>query len=107
MVASLSPEEVARRLSERPDDLFLLDVREPHERAIALIRPSAHIPMQQVPTRAVEIPKGKEIVVYCHSGMRSMMVAGYLEGEGFPLVANLTGGIDAWSRRVDRSVPRY
>lgn len=107
MVEELAVEEVARRLRTRPDRLLLLDVREPYERDLAVIEPSLHIPMGEVPHRAAEIPRDREIVVYCHSGARSAMVAGYLKSRGFPSVANLAGGIDAWSVRVDPKVLRY
>ncbi|HTW55958.1 MAG TPA: rhodanese-like domain-containing protein [Thermoplasmata archaeon] len=107
MVEELTPREVAARLKRAPDELFLLDVREPDERATAAILPSVHIPMREVPARTSELPKEKEIVVYCHGGTRSMMVAGFLESRGFRRVANLAGGIDAWSVTVDPTVPRY
>jgi rhodanese-related sulfurtransferase len=107
MVEELSPEEVAERLRQEPDRVVLLDVREPFERLQAEIVPSIHIPMREVAGRTAEIPRDRQIVVYCHGGTRSMMVAAYLENHGFDSVANLAGGIDAWSRRVDRSVPRY
>lgn len=107
MVAPVAPEDLARRLHSADSRVVLLDVREPDERAAAHIEPSLHIPMGQVPARVAEIPRDREVVVYCHSGTRSMMVAGYLEGQGFHAVGNLTGGIDAWSRKVDPSVPRY
>ena len=107
MVDELTPEEVAELLQQHPDRVVLLDVREPDERAQAAIAPSIHIPMREIAGRSSEIPRDKQLVVYCHGGTRSMMVAAYLEGHGFPSVSNLSGGIDAWSLRVDRSVPRY
>lgn len=107
MFAELAAEEVARRLRDHPDRVVLLDVREPYEREIAAIEPSLHIPMGEIPHRSGEIPRDREIVVYCHVGSRSMMVAGYLHHQGFPSVANLAGGIDAWSVKVDPKVPRY
>jgi len=107
MVAQLAPEEVARRLKQQPTGVVLLDVREPYERDLARIDPSLHIPMSEVPERIAEIPKDRDVVVYCHSGSRSMMVAGFLSGRGFRSVANLDGGIDAWSVEVDPSIPRY
>ena len=63
--------------------------------------------MNEVPNRLSEIPKDRKLVVYCHHGTRSMMVAAYLEGAGYPAPTNLDGGIDAWSQHVDRKVPRY
>ena len=107
MVASVSPVQLADRLRSSPAAVVLLDVREPEERAFARIEPSMHIPIYEIAGRVEEIPRDREVVVYCHSGSRSAMVAGYLESQGFERVANLTGGIDAWSRRVDPSVPRY
>jgi rhodanese-related sulfurtransferase len=107
MVSQLAPEEVARRLKADPQRVVLLDVREPYERELARIEPSLHIPMNEVPERIEEIPKDREVVVYCHGGSRSLMVAGYLANRGYRTVANLDGGIDAWSVRVDPDVPRY
>lgn len=107
MVEELSPQDVAAKMKGHPDRVVLLDVREPFERRLAVIAPSIHIPMDEVPERLVEIPKDREIVVYCHTGVRSAMIAGYLEGEGYPSVANLDGGIDAWSVLVDPRVFRY
>jgi rhodanese-related sulfurtransferase len=107
MVDGLSPAEVVRRLRAGPDGSLLLDVREPFERDLARIDPSVHIPMQEVPARLAEIPRDLPVIVYCHTGTRSAMVAGFLEREGYRHVANLNGGIDAWSREVDPAVPRY
>lgn len=107
MVVPIAPEELARRMHAADGRLVLLDVREPDERETARIEPSIHIPMNEVPRRLAEIPRDRELVVYCHSGTRSMMVAGYLEGQGIRPVGNLTGGIDAWSRKIDPTVPRY
>jgi rhodanese-related sulfurtransferase len=107
MVAELTPEEVAEKMRHKSSRVFLLDVREPDERELAFIEPSVHIPMRDVPSRITEIPKDREVVVYCHGGTRSAMIAGFLEGHGYPEVANLSGGIDAWSRKVDPKVPRY
>jgi len=107
MVTEIEPTELARRLKTAPEKLVLLDVREPFEREMAVILPSVHIPMGEVPSRTAEIPQDREVVVYCHGGVRSMVVAGFLESHGFKSVVNLSGGIDAWSVEVDPSVPRY
>ena len=107
MVTQLRPEALAELLKSHPDEYVLLDVREDDEREVGRIEPSIHIPMNEVPNRLEEIPKGKRLVVYCHHGGRSLMVASYLEGAGYSSPANLDGGIDAWSRKVDPSVPRY
>ncbi len=107
MVAEIAPETVAQQLRDRPDEMLLLDVREPFEREYARIDPSVHIPMPEVADRTGEIPRDRTVVVYCHTGMRSAIVAGFLERLGFRSVANLRGGIDAWSCEVDPDVPRY
>ncbi|HEY1197634.1 MAG TPA: rhodanese-like domain-containing protein [Thermoplasmata archaeon] len=107
MVLDIEATEVARKLRTTPERILLLDVRESFERQLGVILPSVHIPMNEIPSRIDELPRDRELIVYCHTGLRSMMVAGYLEGLGFRAVANLAGGIDAWSVKVDRSVPRY
>jgi rhodanese-related sulfurtransferase len=107
VVQDLSPEELARLLRQGDRKVVLLDVREDDERATARIDPSIHIRMNEVPARQREIPSQRKVVVYCHHGHRSMVVAGFLEAHGFPDVANLQGGIDAWAQRIDRTIPRY
>jgi rhodanese-related sulfurtransferase len=90
----------------------LLDVREPWEVATAsLSLPGVQtccIPMQQVPARhAGELDATQPLLVLCHHGMRSLQVTLYLSGQKYPHVYNIAGGIDAWSRAVDPSVPMY
>jgi rhodanese-related sulfurtransferase len=85
----------------------LLDVREPWEFERARIEGSQLVPMREVPARVGEIDDDKEVVAICHHGGRSMQVALFLEKQGFKRVHNLAGGIDAWSRTVDASVPTY
>lgn len=87
--------------------MVLLDIREHEERQFNRIEPSLHIPMNEIPQRLKEIPRDREVVVYCHHGSRSAMVAAYLTQAGFEKVANLEGGIDAWSRHIDPKIPRY
>jgi rhodanese-related sulfurtransferase len=85
----------------------VLDVRETWELQLASIPGVLHIPMNEVPTRLAELDPNAEIVVMCRSGGRSMQVAQFLARSGFRSVANLTGGILAWSRDVDSSVQQY
>lgn len=89
------------------DKPVLLDVREPWEYEKARIEGSQLVPMREVPARVAEIDEEKEVVAICHHGSRSMQVAMFLENQGFKRVHNLVGGIDAWSRTVDPSVPTY
>jgi adenylyltransferase/sulfurtransferase len=104
--AAITPEQLAVRLS-RGDRLLVLDVREGWEVEVGRIAESVHLPMAEVPRRHAELPREAEIVVVCHHGMRSAMVADYLRSAGFPRVLNLTGGIDRWSVAVDPAVARY
>ena len=85
----------------------VLDVREPWEVQLASIPGVLHIPMREVPARLAELDPNEELVVMCKSGGRSTQVAQFLERNGFRSVANLTGGILAWSREVDSSVQQY
>ena len=107
------PEEItARDLAERVrrgDPLLIVDVREPWEREIGRIPGDVHVPMNEVPRRLADVraPEGGAVVIYCHAGVRSLMVAGFLEQNGIPGALSLAGGIDAWSAEVDPSVPRY
>lgn len=87
--------------------LFLLDVREPDEFEYARIEGSTLIPLNQVPLRLQELDRNRSIVVICHHGIRSQQAAHFLDHQGFEQVLNLHGGIDAWSRECDASVPRY
>lgn len=107
MIAQIAPVDLARKRQTAPEDILLLDVREPYEREFAVIEPSLHIPMGQLSERVREVPRDREVVVYCHHGVRSNVVAAYLDTLGFPRVSNLAGGIDRWSVEVDPRIPRY
>ena len=98
--------ELARWKSEGKD-FVLLDVRNENELALAAIPGAIHIPMREVQFRVREIPRGKPIVVMCHSGDRSTRIARFLVTDGFGEVFNLDGGIDAYALRIDHSVGRY
>ncbi len=103
----LSVQELAGWLADtsRPQPV-VLDVREPWELETASIPGVVHIPMQEIPARAGELDPTREIVAMCHHGGRSMQVAMFLQQKGLT-AHNLSGGIEAWSREIDSSVPRY
>ncbi len=101
----ITVEQLKKRL-DRGDDLFILDVREPHEYEIANIGAQL-IPLSELPKRFQEINSSKEIIVHCKSGHRSARAAEFLRKKGFQKVKNLVGGIDAWSERIDPRVPHY
>jgi rhodanese-related sulfurtransferase len=108
-ISELTPREFIDRWPTYASGNYvvLLDVREDEEVATAHVEAALHIPMAEVPSRLNELDRDYDLVVMCHGGMRSMRVAQYLAASGFDRVFNLKGGIDAWSREVDESVPRY
>lgn len=103
----VSVEEVSRRLAAG-EDLILLDVREPHEWAIADI-PAAthHIPRGEILEHLSELDTARDIVVYCRTGGRSADVTMTLREHGFDRVENMLGGITAWAEKIDPSLPTY
>ena len=104
-VGSLSPTEL-RKMLDAKVPLRLLDVRTDKERATARISPDQSL--EELARGELEkLPKDTMLVLYCHSGVRSHAAAEQLVAAGFRNVWNLSGGIDAWSRQVDPSVPRY
>jgi rhodanese-related sulfurtransferase len=88
-------------------DHVLLDVREPFELELARVAGSLDIPMGEIADRLAEVPRDRDVVVMCHGGKRSARVTRLLEEHGFTRAVNLEGGIDAWSREIDPSVPTY
>jgi adenylyltransferase/sulfurtransferase len=104
-VPEITPIELKERL-DRGDDLFILDVREPHEFQICNL--NGHlIPLGELPRRVHELDSSNEIVAHCRSGKRSAEAVDFLRKAGFRKVHNLRGGILSWSTEVDSSVPRY
>ena len=105
---TLSVRELADWLAdEKRAKPLLLDVREPWEQQICRIDESEPMPMRTVPARAAELEPDRPVVCVCHHGGRSMQVAMFLERQGFKDVYNLTGGVDAWARQVDKAMPTY
>ena len=105
------PEITAGELKQKLDsgeDVQIVDVREPNEVSIARIPNSIHIPLAQVINRMSEIDPNRETVVHCKMGGRSARAIQALKQAGFTgKLANLKGGITAWSNEVDPSVPKY
>ena len=102
----ISARELESRLANG-EDTVLIDVREPHEWEIAHLPGATLIPLNTLPARLSELDTSREIVLHCHHGQRSMRALEFLRGSGFRKLKNLKGGIDAWSKDVDPSVPRY
>jgi rhodanese-related sulfurtransferase len=86
---------------------LLLDVREPWEYEKARIAGAQLVPLREVAARLSEIDQDQDVVAICHHGGRSRQVALFLEKAGYSKVHNLAGGVDAWSRTIDPSVPLY
>lgn len=106
MIEALTPEEYLR-LSAAGELWQLVDVREPWEIEIASLDKTVNIPMGEIPSRHNELDRARPVAVLCHSGGRSARVAAYLAQQGYSRVANIEGGIDAWSQDIDASIPRY
>jgi len=104
-IPEITPKELKARL-DRGDDLFILDVREPHEYQICNLHGHL-IPLGDLPKRVSELDSSREIVAHCRSGKRSADAVQFLSKAGFRKVWNLKGGILAWSDEVDPSVPKY
>lgn len=85
----------------------VLDVREPWETEVAPFPDAIAVPMREVPARLAELPRDRALVVLCHHGSRSLRVTYWLRAQGLANAVNLRGGIDAWSREIDASVPVY
>jgi sulfur-carrier protein adenylyltransferase/sulfurtransferase len=104
-VPEISVEELKRRL-DAGEDLFVLDVREPHEYQICNL--GGHlIPLNDLPKRVNELDSSREIVAHCKMGGRSAKAVDFLRQAGFTKVKNLTGGILAWADKVDPKMPKY
>ena len=104
-IPEMQVEELKRRL-DAGDDLFILDVREPHEYQICNL--NGHlIPLNDLPKRVSELDSSREIVAHCKMGGRSAKAVAFLQQAGFTKVHNLAGGITAWADRVDPKMPKY
>ena len=106
-IPQITVQELKRRLDAH-EDVFVLDVREPHEVQIVNIG-APLIPLGQLANRVGELTpqKGREIVVHCKSGGRSQKAALILKSAGFTHVENLAGGILAWAEKIDPTLPKY
>jgi rhodanese-related sulfurtransferase len=85
----------------------VLDIREPWERDLCIIEGSAYIPMDQLASRVMDLPKDRTLAVVCHHGMRSFHAMMWLRNNGFAQAVNLTGGIDAWATAIQPDMQRY
>jgi adenylyltransferase/sulfurtransferase len=105
-IRSISVAELRHKL-DAGGELLVLDVREPFEFEMASIDGSRLIPLAELGERMAELPKGKETVVLCKSGMRSAYAVELLQRNGFQNAFNLEGGIDAWAEQIDPAMQKY
>jgi adenylyltransferase/sulfurtransferase len=104
-IPQIGVKELKRRI-DAGEKIQLIDVREPYEYQIAQIGGTL-IPQNDVPQRLNEIDRNREVLVHCKSGGRSQRIAEYLKQSGYSRVANVAGGILAWSDEIDPTVKKY
>ena len=101
----IAPEQLKKRI-DAGENLFVLDVRNPNEFAICRIPGTVLLPLPELPARFAEVPKDREVIVHCKSGMRSAKAIEFLKAQGFTKLVNLTGGILGWADKVDPGMPQ-
>jgi rhodanese-related sulfurtransferase len=108
MPSQIRPELVAEKIAQG-EPVYLIDVRQPIEHDYCHLADSVLLPLPDLSGRLSEVepPEGATIVVYCHHGIRSLTGAAILEANGFGEVFSMSGGIEAWSLRVDPTIKRY
>ncbi len=97
MIKEIDASALETRIAEG-DDFLLLDIRSAGELAQGVLPNAVHIPMHLIPLRISELPKDKDVILYCHSGARSYHACAYLAQQGYSNAVNLRGGILAWAR---------
>jgi molybdopterin/thiamine biosynthesis adenylyltransferase/rhodanese-related sulfurtransferase len=102
----ITVEELHARLQQGAAPV-LLDVREPEELRICHLEGVIHIPLGELPLRMAELDKARDLVVICHTGIRSAYATTELRRAGFAKARNLVGGMEAWSLHIDPSMARY
>lgn len=113
MITQIRPSQLAAWLDSVREygEPLVLDVREPSELRVASVTANGFtlrtIPMGVIPPRLNELDRAQPVACLCHHGARSMQVASFLKARGFEHVANIAGGIHAWSAELDRTVPVY
>jgi rhodanese-related sulfurtransferase len=102
----ITPQQLKARL-DRGDRPVLLDVRQDWETRLCRLEHAVHIPIEEIELRIEELNPEDDVVVYCHQGVRSAVVAEYLRQLGFKRAVNLAGGLDLWARTVEPTMRRY
>jgi len=102
----ITPKDL-KEMMDANSDLYVLDVREPHEIAICAIAGTVKMPLGQVAERYLEVPKDRDVVVHCKLGGRSAQAVEFLQSKGYSNVKNLAGGMMRWIDDVDASQTKY
>jgi sulfur-carrier protein adenylyltransferase/sulfurtransferase len=102
----IEPREV-KQLLDRGEEFLFVDVREDWEHQLCRIEGAQLVPLGQLPANVAKFEAAEDIVLYCHSGRRSLDAAAWLRAQGIAGARSMAGGIDRWSREIDPSVPRY
>jgi len=102
----ITAEQLKKRI-DAGENLFVLDVRNPNEFQICRIPGTVLVPLPELPSRFAEVPRDREVIVHCKSGMRSAKAIEFLKSQGYSRLTNLAGGILAWAEKVDPGMPRY
>ncbi|MBU6224865.1 MAG: sulfurtransferase [Burkholderiales bacterium] len=113
MIDQIQPSQLSDWISSKSasGNTVVLDVRESYEVQTACVTANGFelvtLPMGSIVEKLSELDKDRPIACLCHHGSRSMQVAAYLSSQGFTHLANIEGGIHAWSSQVDSNVPTY
>jgi len=106
LVPEITVKELENKIKNN-ERITIIDVREPHEYEICNIKEAKLIPLNDLPNKVNELDSSQEIILHCHTGMRSAQATSLLRNIGFTKASNLKGGIEAWSIEIDDTVPRY
>ena len=104
--SELEATELQQQL-DNGDSPIIIDVREDFELEISKIEGSLHIPMNPIPNRLNELNPENDYVIICRTGVRSLQICEFLSNQNFRSIANLSGGINEWAKKVDSSLPIY
>lgn len=99
VAAPMRQETLLERQSRHPENLFVLDVRTPQEYAQGHVPGAVNVPYDQLASRLAEVPKDKDIVLYCRSGRRTGLAADVLASNGYSRLSHLEGDMNAWIER--------
>ena len=104
-MVEITVEQLKQWREENPD-LCIVDVRQPDECIIASLPNTINIPLDQLANTFIQLPVDEKIITLCHHGVRSLRAALWLRSQGYDAFS-VHGGIDAWSIKIDQSVPKY